>query len=120
MSVIHNTALADAKAICTSAESQVDINRCAVDRFEEADLRLNDLYNTKLANLKRDENKRRLTDSQNAWILFRDKACTYEAGQVAAGSMYPMFYNNCLGRITAQRVEDLKGYLVCDDNGCPR
>jgi uncharacterized protein YecT (DUF1311 family) len=104
---------------CVEAGNQGEMNACATADFYEADLEMNELYKTQLYRL-HDQAAARLRDAQRAWVKFRDAACLYEAGlESESGSIWPMDQNRCMTTHTKQRIEDLKSYVACTQNGCP-
>ncbi|MBC7160548.1 MAG: DUF1311 domain-containing protein [Immundisolibacter sp.] len=104
---------------CVEGGNQLQLNFCAGDDFKKADGEMNALYKEQINYLK-DPAKTRLKQSQRAWIAFRDKACLYESGpQEESGSIWPMEMSRCLWQHTKQRIEDLKSYVACRENGCP-
>jgi uncharacterized protein YecT (DUF1311 family) len=104
---------------CVEAGNQSELNACATADYYEADLEMNELYKTQLDRL-HDPARLRLRDAQRAWVKFRDAACLYEAGLAdESGSIWPMDQNLCMTTHTKQRIEDLKSYVACTQNGCP-
>lgn len=109
-----------AKKDCGNLEgTMLEINYCAAKQYKLADDELNRLFKEKMAALETKESKDRLRDAQRAWVLFRDKACSYEADQFSGGSIWPLMQNNCMERQTQKRITDLKDYLACTANDCP-
>jgi len=104
---------------CVTQNNQVEINSCAANEFARADCELNTLYQQLATRLAEPENKNRLRNAQRAWITFRDSACAYEADNNLGGSMYPALLQSCKTYHTMQRIDDLKKYLACTQNGCP-
>jgi uncharacterized protein YecT (DUF1311 family) len=102
---------------CSDALTQGDLNKCAASELESADKELNELYEQQMEYLTSD-GKSSLKAAQLAWIKFRDLACEYEA-PYHQGSMWPMQVILCQAKYTGKRVEDLKGYVSCRQNGCP-
>jgi uncharacterized protein YecT (DUF1311 family) len=101
--------------------TQVENNDCAAESFRKADGELNSLYKEQMKRLDAaPKAKERLRDSQRSWVAFRDKACLYEIGTAAeSGSMWPSENFGCMEYHTKKRIEDIKMYLECTDNGCP-
>ena len=107
-----------AKINCAEAETQLEMNVCSGEKFKLADEELNRLYKEKLDTLTADRESFR--DMQRAWLVFRDKACFYETGpREEGGSNWPLSYAICMEYHTKKRIEDLKKYLQCTQNGCP-
>ena len=104
---------------CVEGGNQPQLNFCAADAFKKADKEMNDLYKEQMTHLKA-THKARLRESQRAWVVFRDKACLYEAGlQQESGSIWPLDQYMCLEQHTKQRIEDLNSYVACREDGCP-
>ena len=107
-----------AKINCGEATTQLETNVCAGEQFKLADEELNRLYKEKLDTLTADRESFR--DMQRAWLVFRDKACFYETGpREEGGSSWPLTDATCMEYHTKKRIEDLKMYLKCTQNGCP-
>jgi uncharacterized protein YecT (DUF1311 family) len=110
----------------TSCEkNQSTINSCAASLWRAADAILNSAYNRQVEDLhfnERDLNtggeaKRRLVAAQEAWILFRDKDCSYQAVRGGSAAQYEEY--KCKYKRTLTRVSELKEYLDCRSNDCP-
>jgi uncharacterized protein YecT (DUF1311 family) len=108
--------LKEARQNCKPAGNQQEMNQCAAADYYAADLEMNRLYGTQMARLS--TGKGALRESQKAWLVFRDKVCAYEV-PADNGSIYSMSVSLCLAKHTKQRVEDLRAYVACTDNGCP-
>lgn len=96
---------------CRNASTQLEINQCSEQEFKEQDNELTKLYKyyySKLDNAR----KAQLQKSQQAWIMFRDLSCQYEANYYEGGSLAPMIYSNCLKNKTKERINDLKNYIA--------
>ncbi len=121
MVAFFNTmAFADDEARCVQDGKQMQMNFCARDDFDASEKEMNDLYDKKMDYLQTQKNKDRLSNSQEAWITYRDKACFYEAGpSEESGSIWPMEQFSCLAQLNNQRIQTLKKYAKCTDNGCP-
>ena len=50
-------------------------------------------------------------DSQRAWLAFRDRQCTIEAGQFHGGTMAPLARAQCLTRLTNERTAQLRNLM---------
>ena len=116
------SAVAAASLDCDNAEDQATLNECASDDYAAADAKLNDAYKkigARLSDLP--EFKTALTKAQRAWIAYRDAECTFAGSAVDGASAYPMVLNYCLAGLTQARVQDLEGYLKCEegDLSCP-
>lgn len=74
--------------------------------YQNADRRLNQLYQQLLQRLEPDR-KDKLETAELAWIAFRDSACEFEASGGGNAAR-----NLCLTRLTNQRNQQLQGYLA--------
>lgn len=105
---------------CDNKLSMREINYCSMERFNQADEEMNNLYKEKIAAIKTSRNKERFRDAQRAWITFRDTVCLYEAGLAEeTGSVYPFNKNGCMEFHTRKRIKDLKDYISCETDDCP-
>jgi uncharacterized protein YecT (DUF1311 family) len=111
--------LIQASAIkCKEDGTQIEMNQCAYEDFQEADKALNTAYKNLRA--KHKANKlyiNNLKTSQRLWIKFRDTelalifTCEDENKRICFGSMYPLLYNAAKAEITRQRTQTLQRYL---------
>ncbi|MCH4539928.1 lysozyme inhibitor LprI family protein [Brucella tritici] len=104
---------------CQNASSQAALNECFGNAYKKSDAELNKLFKTLQRRADDADLKKKLVQSQRAWIAFRDAECdmqTFGGGSIV-GTSYPI----CLSGLTTQRINDLKGYLKCDegDSNCP-
>ena len=72
-----------------NAQSQVEMNRQAAKDFHKADAELNSAYAALMTKLPDADSKRKLKESQRAWIAFRDAEAAFVAEQARGGSMAP-------------------------------
>ena len=94
---------------CAGAQTQLEMNECALRDYQVADTELNARYATARALLERlGAGAVALRDAQRAWLAFRDSACEAEGAVYAGGSIQPMIVASCLARLTRQRSEDLR------------
>ena len=92
---------------CNAAVSQRDINDCANRAFQKADDALNGAYRKRMAE-EDARGKTLLTEAQRAWIIFRDKTCSYDTVDSEGGSIHPMDYAICLTEKTEARTKELQ------------
>ena len=92
---------------CADPRTQVEMNQCAAIAYREADAELNAIYKPARSRLP-ESGASALRDAQHAWITYRDKACEAEGSQYEGGSIQPLVVNNCLTRLTRERVAGLK------------
>jgi len=104
---------------CQNASSQAALNECYGKAYKKSDAELNKVFKT-LQNRADDADlKKKLVQSQRAWIAFRNAECDMQT--VGGGSISGMAYSICLSDLTTERVNDLKKYLKCEegDSNCP-
>ena len=101
------------KLDCNNAQTQLEINRCAQLSYQNADKKLNQVYQQLLPKLQRSR-KQKLIAAQLAWIKFRDASCEFERSQYEGGSIAPTIYFGCLEKTTIQRTQELQEYLQAD------
>ncbi|BCP52679.1 hypothetical protein K32_12960 [Kaistia sp. 32K] len=109
-------------ADCGDLQTQTEMTICAGDAFKKTDAELNKLYRQIQERLTDDADTRRLlVATQRAWVSFRDAECAFRGSAVAGGSAEPMIVSQCNDNLTRLRIEDLKGYLACQegDLDCP-
>lgn len=108
---------------CDNAQGgQAGLNECYDKLFKKSDVELNKLYKEIEARLKDDpDTKKLLVTAQRSWVAFRDAECNFQASGSSGGSVAPMIYSMCLDGLTKSRIDDLKGYLQCEegDLSCP-
>jgi len=98
---------------CDNAQTQLEINQCSKQSYQNADKKLNQAYKQLLPKLQRSR-KQKLIAAQQAWIKFRDSSCEFESSQYEGGSIAPSVYLNCLEKLTQQRTQELQEYLQPD------
>lgn len=94
---------------CKNPQTQGEMNACANLSYQNADKKLNLVYQQVRAKLQ-GANREKLTDAQLAWIKFRDGNCAFFRSQVEGGSMEPMIFSGCLADITKKRTASLESY----------
>ena len=101
---------------CSSAMAQQDLNQCAYQDWEAADVELNAVYREAMVlmeiwdrNLPQDEvgAAKTLKEAQRAWITFRDKACEAEGYAMKGGSAEPLLVYGCMRQLTQDRTAQL-------------
>jgi uncharacterized protein YecT (DUF1311 family) len=101
--------------------NQASMNQCASKEYAALDAELNTQYNAQMGYLKTPARKKALQDAQKKWIAFRDADCQYQAGKrEEGGSLWPLAQAQCLSAQTKVRVEQLKVYTACRQEGCPK
>ena len=101
--------------------SQASMNQCASKEYTAVDAELNSQYKQQMSYLTTPARKKALQDVQKKWVAFRDADCQYQAGKREdGGSMWPLAQAQCLSAQTKVRVEQLKTYTACREEGCPK
>jgi uncharacterized protein YecT (DUF1311 family) len=101
------------KLNCNNPQTQTAINQCAKLSYQNADKKLNQVYQQLLPTLERSR-KQKLIASQLAWIKFRDTNCEFERSKYEGGSIASSIYSGCLGNATRLRTQELQEYLKSD------
>ncbi|MEN1833442.1 lysozyme inhibitor LprI family protein [Pseudomonas lijiangensis] len=101
--------------------NQASMNHCASKDLAALDTELNRQYKAQMSWLKDPVRKQALKDAQVKWIAFRDADCLYRVGKAEdSGSIWPLLQSQCLAEHTRVRVKELKAYVACREEGCPR
>lgn len=101
--------------------NQASMNQCASKEYAAVDAELNSQYKQQMSYLTTPSRKKALQDAQKKWVAFRDADCQYQAGKREdGGSMWPLAQAQCLSAQTKVRVEQLKAYTACREEGCPK
>jgi len=95
---------------CRNANSTVEINYCAAESYRAADRRLNEVYR-QLSSTVRGEQRSKLIDTQETWIQYRDRNCSFETVGSRGGTGYSAFLLGCLERMTNQRTADFQRFM---------
>ncbi|PVY71159.1 lysozyme inhibitor LprI family protein [Pectobacterium versatile] len=106
---------------CNNANTQLDMNQCAVQEYKKVDGELNRLYQNVVKRVVIEEHKALLKSAQRKWIAYRDADCEFQTFPTTGGSVHGMVYSQCLTEKTAERVEEFKTMLRCEegDLSCP-
>jgi uncharacterized protein YecT (DUF1311 family) len=101
---------------CANAIVQSDLNICAEQDWQEADVDLNRAYQETLAKMKSIDAdlppamqgaETALRTAQRAWITYRDAHCSASGFRVRGGSAEPLLIYGCLRQTTIDRTEEL-------------
>ncbi|WP_375512373.1 lysozyme inhibitor LprI family protein [uncultured Nostoc sp.] len=101
------------KLNCNNPQTQIAINECTKLSYQNADKKLNQLYQQLLPTLETSR-KQKLTAAQLAWVKFRDTNCEFERSRYEGGSTAPSIYFGCLENTTKLRTQELQEYLKSD------
>ncbi len=107
--------------LCNPSGNQNEINACSEKSLLNTKSEMNILFQKKMLSLNK-HNQSRLNDAQKAWEEFKDQTCNYEVGEKnEGGSSWEFFMNNCLIKMTKERINHLKEYIGCTNaqKGCP-
>ncbi len=104
---------------CQNASSQAALNECYSKAYKKSDADLNKIFKTLQRRADDADLKKKLVQSQRAWIAFRDAECDMQT--FGGGSISGMAYSICLSDMTTERVNDLRKYMKCEegDSNCP-
>lgn len=94
-------------AECSNPQTQADMNQCAEAEYNQADTKLNNVYQAVQATLD-DQKGEQLTSAEQAWISYRDRYCEFVQTQFAGGSIQPTVYYGCLTQLTNDRTAELE------------
>ncbi|MBE9037469.1 lysozyme inhibitor LprI family protein [aff. Roholtiella sp. LEGE 12411] len=101
------------KLNCNNAQTQAEINVCTQLSYQNADQKLNQVYQQLLPKLEKSR-RQKLIFAQQAWIKFRDTSCEFEKSRYEQGSIVATVYLTCLEKTTKQRTQQLQEYLKPD------
>lgn len=96
---------------CNNAQTQADMNYCAALDAQQADDKLNEVYQKLRAAITNETQEKRLIAAQQAWIPFRDSDCEFSQRRYDGGSIMPLIYSSCIADRTRQRTKELEMYL---------
>ncbi len=108
---------------CDNQRYQVEMNYCAGEEYEDADVALNAQWKRTVSEMrKRDKAIDRRYDAQpthydtllatqRAWLTYRDQQCLGESFAARGGSMAPMLYSGCMARLTEARTAELQALV---------
>jgi uncharacterized protein YecT (DUF1311 family) len=102
-------------------KNQLTMNFCARHFFDVADKKLNGLFKQQLTTLETVEAKMRFRNAQRAWVAFRDQDCKYQVPtRNESRTDWPMQYWTCMKDHTEHRVMQMKEFIQCTSDDCPR
>jgi uncharacterized protein YecT (DUF1311 family) len=119
MMAFSTPAWADDKPDCENG-SQMELNACAAQDFQNADDELNAIW-PKVKQFAADGDdaldgdmkgySKALLASQRAWIAYRDGQCELYGFQSRGGSMESMLVSGCKAQMTTARVKELNDIM---------
>ena len=90
--------------------NQIEMNRCAMRLFKEADTELNKTYRKIMADLS-PEKQKELRNEQRKWLQSLERECTALADrEIGDGSLWGAFQLGCKEEATRSRTSDLIQY----------
>lgn len=95
---------------CEDAVTTAEMQRCASQRYQTADARLNRVYRRLLSQLP-SERRAKLRTAQRAWMEFRDKHLDFVVSSVEGGTMAPVLSLSEKAAMTERRAKELEGWL---------
>jgi len=109
---------------CDSAITQMDMNFCAKQGYEKAQLTMDSIY-TQLENIIKErqkdyQNENQLTgkdlinsfvDSQKQWEEYRKASAGFNGAIYQGGSIQPLIYFSVMQRITEDRIKELQDLI---------
>ncbi|MEH2047691.1 lysozyme inhibitor LprI family protein [Nostoc sp.] len=101
------------KLNCNNPQTQAAINECTKLSYQNADKKLNQVYQQLISTLERPR-KQKLIAAQQAWLKFRDTNCEFERSKYEGGSIASSIYFGCLENTTKLRTQELQEYLKTD------
>lgn len=101
-------------ALCSKERNQAEMTRCADKLLKKADAEMATTLKALLAETDKD-NRRYVTEAQQAWESFRDKECLSRIGGSPnrGGTIWPMMHLECHVGLTRARIKDLKEQVKC-------
>jgi uncharacterized protein YecT (DUF1311 family) len=107
---------------CEDAVTQMDMNFCADQDYQEADAELNEVYRQAMAVMREADDTDdvgavdALKKAQRTWIGYRDEQCEQAGLEAQGGSMEPMLVSLCLADLTRQRTAELNELVESAEN----
>lgn len=94
-------------AECSEPQTQALMNECAQAQYEQADVQLNNTYQSVKASLGTQKTEQ-LVAAEQAWLAYRDTYCNFVQSQFTGGSIQPVIYFGCLEQLTSDRTAELQ------------
>lgn len=104
---------------CDNAMTQMDMNVCAGQEYQEADDILNREWDLMVDHMRRHdvrnpapegepEHFETLLQAQRAWITYRDMHCRSARLEYRGGSIAPLIHATCMTELTERRTAELQ------------
>lgn len=94
---------------CKEPKDGNEISICLSEEFNIVDKELNRVYQEVLK--KYPKYKKKLVESELAWIKFRDFECKFQALSYEGGTEENREYSRTLIKLTKERISDLKYFM---------
>lgn len=91
---------------CAAAQSPEELNQCAREDYDAADVALNEIYQEVMEQLS-PAMQEKLKIAQRAWLAFRDANCACQAFEMQGEAIYPAIHYGCLAQMTRQRSQEI-------------
>lgn len=88
-----------------------DLYNVSLKELDEANANLTSVFNKLLSNLDNVDQKKKLQDSQAAWLKYRDVNADFEASFREGGSSQRLNHVGCLISMTNNRIKELQGVI---------
>jgi uncharacterized protein YecT (DUF1311 family) len=95
---------------CRNPQTQTEINICAGIEYQNADKKLNQVYQQLIPKLSASR-RQKLILAQRAWITFRDANCEFERSQLEGGTIASAIQAACMAELTKTRTAQLDQYI---------
>jgi len=92
---------------CDLTESTASAQACLKKHLDEAQDRLNEVYE-ELSSTLETEDLQELKRLQQNWLTYRDEECAWEAGRTETASLQQVYELSCKARLTESRAEQLE------------
>ena len=100
---------------CPGGKTQHELNVCAADEQDKAEVALARALKAANARLADDEQRARLAVAQTAWSQYRTAECDARHWPSRHGTIYPMVRALCLAEMARTRIADLEGLPLPPD-----
>lgn len=111
---------------CDNANTQMEMDACASDQYQQADAELNTVYREAVSRLERADREfseissnlvgavDALKVAQRAWIAFRDASCDLAGFEARGGTLERTIYIGCQTELTRKRTAELRDLLAAE------
>ena len=100
---------------CGESQNQTEMTQCAARELGHAEELLASVYEELADRLADTQYLMLLEDSQQAWSVYRDAQCAFEASASDGGSVQPFVRTLCLIESTMARSAELESQRACHE-----